>query len=107
MKYVVFFKTKDLSVTIYANNGTDEDIKEFHNRVSNKLKELEKGSNSESASGSSSSTSNSTSESDTVLNSYKFWNNILVYRIQTNITEKEKFVELLKYLSGFYHVYED
>lgn len=109
-KFVVFYRVKDMSVSLYANEGTESDIKEFHKRATDKIDELKNTcSNSSSDSLSISySDSKSESKSDSFIPEYrKFLEKILVCKIKTDLVSNSDFIKLLDYLNQFYYVYED
>lgn len=93
MKFLVFYKEKDRSVTLYANHGTEYDAVFFSRIVTNKISELNGESNSASYSGSA--------------NFQRFSETVVVLKILTNLYNWRKFEELLRYLNNFYYVYED
>ena len=107
-KFVVFYRVKDMSVSLYANKGTESDIKEFHKRATDKIDEL-KNTCSNSSSGSLSiSCSESKSDSNSFVPEYrKFLEKILVCKIKTDIVSNSDFIKLLDYLNQFYYIYED
>lgn len=95
MSFVVFYRFKDKSVSLFANNGTDEDVENFNKMVLEELRVT--GSNSSSASCSGS--------PETSV--YPFAGNVLVSRIVTNARNMGLFERLLKKLSETYLMYED
>lgn len=114
MKFVVFYRTKDMSVSLYANGGVEEDIKEFVEKVSCKIKNIWK-SNSHSCSVSASkSNSLSISDSSSVAQieylpyeSYMIFEKVVVCKIKTGIENMSDFKNLLECLGKFHYVYED
>lgn len=106
MRFVVFYKINDMSVSLYANYGTESDGAEFIKRVSYKLKHMDE-SNSTSDS---KSTSECESNSDSNCLSYKsyiFLDKIFVCKIVTGLNTLHEFKRLLEYLVKFYYIYED
>jgi hypothetical protein len=111
-KFVVFYKTKDMSVTLYANEGTESDIKEFYERTVSKIKEIKNfyknNSNSCSDSVSFSCSNSVSSNSSSFVPKYgKFLDKILTCKIKTELISNSDFIKLLDYLNEFHHVYED
>ena len=105
-RFVVFYRVKDMSVSLYANEGTESDIKEFYNRVIDKINELK--SQCSNSSSNSVSCSISDSKSDSFIPEYKkFLTKILVCKIKTELVSNSDFIKLLDYLNKFHYVYED
>ena len=110
-KFVVFYYVKDMSVALFANQGTESDIKEFYKIVTDKILELKTvKSNNSNSSSCSISCSDSFSESTIkqVTPEYKkFLSKILRCKIKTELVSNSDFIKLLDYLNKFYYVYED
>lgn len=107
MKFVVFYRIKSMSVSLYANGGKESDAEEFVKIVSDKVFDLDK-SNSKSDS-CSLSVSGSCSCSNSLLehNSHMFFEHVFVCDVKTGIEDIKKFEKLIEHLRMFYYVYED
>lgn len=107
-KFVIFYKTKDMSVTLYANEGTESDIKEFYKRATDKINELKNTRSNSSSDSLSISCSESKSDSNSFIPEHrKFLEKVLVCKIKTELVSNSDFIKLLDYLNKFYYVYED
>lgn len=107
-KFVVFYRVKDMSVSLYANEGTESDIKEFYKRVTDKIDELKNTRSNSSSDSLSISCSESKSDSNSFVPEHrKFLEKVLVCKIKTELVSNSDFIKLLDYLNKFHHVYED
>lgn len=107
-RFVVFYRFKDMSVSLQANEGTESDVKEFHKRVTDKINELKSNYSNSSSDSISISCSESKSDSNSFVPEYrKFLEKVLVCKIKTEFMGNSDFIKLLNYLNQFYYVYED
>lgn len=107
-KFVVFYRVKNMSVALYANDATESDVKEFYKRTVDKIDEIKNYHSNSLSNSASCSCSDSASKSDSFVPEYKkFLDKILVCRIETKLISNSDFIKLLDYLNKFYCVYED
>ena len=107
-RFVVFYRLKDMSVSLQANEGTESDVKEFYRRVTDKIYELKNTRSNSSSDSLSISCSESKSDSNSFVPEYKkFLEKVLVCKIKTEFMGNSDFIKLLDYLNQFYYIYED
>lgn len=107
-RFVVFYCLKDNSISLYANEGTESDVKEFHKRATDKIDELKSNYSNSSSDSLSISCSESKSDSNSFVPEYrKFLEKVLVCKIKTEFIGNSDFIKLLDYLNHFYYIYED
>ena len=107
-RFVVFYRFKDMSVSLQANEGTESDVKEFYKRVTDKINELKSNYSNSSSNSLSISCSESRSDSNSFVPEYrKFLEKVLVCKIKTEFMDNSDFIKLLNHLNQFYYIYED
>ena len=107
-RFVVFYRFKDMSVSLQANEGTESDVKEFYKRVTDKIDELKSNYSNSLSDSLSISCSESKSDSNSFVPEYrKFLEKVLVCKIKTEFMDNSYFIKLLNYLNQFYYIYED
>ena len=107
-RFVVFYRLKDMSVSLQANEGTESDVKVFHKRVTDKIYELKSNYSNSSSDSFSLSCSEFKSDSNSFVPEYrKFLEKVLVCKIKTEFMDNSDFIKLLDYLNQFYYIYED
>lgn len=107
-RFVVFYCLKDNSISLYANEGTESDVKEFYKRATDKIEELKSSRSNSSSDSLSISCSESKSDSNSFVPEYrKFLEKVLVCKIKTEFIGNSDFIKLLDYLNKFYYIYED
>ena len=107
-RFVVFYRFKDMSVSLQANEGTESDVKEFYKRVTDKINVLKSNCSNSSSNSLSISCSESRSDSNSFVPEYrKFLEKVLVCKIKTEFMDNSDFIKLLNHLNQFYYIYED
>lgn len=107
-RFVVFYCLKDNSISLYANKGTESDVKEFYKRATDKIEELKSSRSNSSSDSLSISCSESKSDSNSFVPEYrKFLEKVLVCKIKTEFIGNSDFIKLIDYLNKFYYIYED